>query len=86
MFDFVLNNIDDNNNMKVYLIHYVNIYIFLNVTVIVIVIMTTLAIVIANNYCNHDYINIRTCNHPLSVAHHNTVVVWCNVNNLNNNN
>ena len=39
MFDFVLNNIDDNNNMRIYLIHYVNIYIFLNVTLIVIVIM-----------------------------------------------
>ena len=39
MFDFVLNSIDDNNNRRVYLIHYVNIYIFLNVTVIVIVIM-----------------------------------------------
>ena len=47
----LLNNIDDNNKMRVYLIHYVNIYIFLNVTVIVIVIMivimTTLVIVIA---------------------------------------
>ena len=47
----MLNNIDDNNNMRVYLINYVNTYIFLDVTVIVIVIiiviMTTLVIVIA---------------------------------------
>ena len=44
----MLNNIDDNNNMRVYLINYVNIYIFLNITIIVIVvmivIMTTLVI------------------------------------------
>ena len=65
MFDFVLNNIDDNNNMRVYLIHYVNIYILkcyrnrnndCNHDYI-----TNCD---CNNYCNHDYINIHTCNHP----------------------
>ena len=74
MFDFVLNNIGDNNNMRVYLIHYVNIYILkcyrncdcnhdCNRG--------------CNHDCNHDYIsncdcnnyyndyiNIHTCNHP----------------------
>ena len=68
MFDFVLNNIDDNNNMRVYLIHYVNIYIFLNVTVIFDCNNDCNHDYISNcdcnNYCNHDYINIRTCNHP----------------------
>ena len=69
MFDFVLNNIDDNNNMRVYLIHYVNIYIYIlkcycnrdcnndcNHDYI--------SNCDCNNYCNHDYVNIRTCNHP----------------------
>ena len=69
MFDFVLNNIADNNNMRVYLIHYVNIYIY---------ILKCYRNRDCNNdcnhdyiskcdcinYCNHDYINIRTCNHP----------------------
>ena len=58
----MLNNIDDNNNIRVYLIHYVNIYIFLNVIVIVIVIMIVIVTTFisncdCNNYCNHDYIN-----------------------------
>ena len=67
MFDFVLNNIDDNNNMRVYLIHYANIYIYIlkcyrnrdcndcNHDYI--------SNCDCNNYCNH-YINIHTCNHP----------------------
>ena len=64
MFDFVLNNIDENNNMRVYLIH-VNIYIYIlkcyrnrdcNHDYI--------SNCDCNNYCNHDYINIHTCNHP----------------------
>ena len=64
MFDFVLNNIDDNNNMRVYLIHYVNIYIFLNVTVIMIVIMITLIFVL---------VITPLCSTPQHL------VVWCNV-------
>ena len=80
MFDFVLNNIDDNNNMRVYLIHYVNIYIFLNVTVIVIVIMivimTTLVIVIA--IITVIMITLIFVINPLcSTPQH--LVVWCNV-------
>ena len=78
MFDFVLNNIDDNNNMKVYLIHYVNIYIFLNVTVIVIVIMTTLAIVIAIITVIMITLILVLVITPLcSTPQH--LVVWCNV-------
>ena len=69
MFDFVLNNIDDNNNMRVYLIHYVNIYIFLNVSYRNHDCNNDcnhdyISNCDCNNYCNHDYINIRTCNHP----------------------
>ena len=80
VFDFVLNNIDDNNNMRVYLIHYVNIYIFLNVTVIMIVIMivimTTLVIVIA--IITVIMITLIFVITPLcSTPQH--LVVWCNV-------
>ena len=87
MFDFVLNNIDDNNNMRVYLIHYVNIYIFLNVTVIVIVIMivimTTLVIVIAIiTVIMITLIFVLVINPLCSTPQH--LVVWCN--HLNNNN
>ena len=78
VFDFVLNNIDDNNNMKVYLIHYVNIYIFLNVTVIVIVIMTTLVIVIAIiTIIMITLIFILVITPLCSTPQH--LVVWCNV-------
>ena len=74
MFDFVLNNIDDNNNMKVYLIHYVNIYIFLNVTVIV----TTLAIVIAIiTVIMITLIFVLVITPLCSTPQH--LVVWCNV-------
>ena len=82
MYDFVLNNIDDNNNMSVYLIHYVNIYIFLNVTeiviVIMIVIMTTLVIVIAIITVIIIALILILVITPLcSTPQH--LVVWCNV-------
>ena len=69
MFDFVLNNIDDNNNMRVYLIHYVNIYIYIlkcyrNRDCNNVCNHDYISNCDCNNYCNHDYINIRTCNHP----------------------
>ena len=76
-----LNNIDDNNNMRVYLIHYVNIYIFLNVTVIVIVIMivimTTLVIVIAVITVIMITLIFVLVITPLCSTPH--LVVWCNV-------
>ena len=85
MFDFVLNNIADNNNMRVYLIHYVNIYniyIFLNGTVIVIVIMivimTTLAIVIALiTVIMITLIFVLVITPLCRTPQH--LVVWCNV-------
>ena len=68
MFDFVLNNIDDNNNMRVNLFNSLCEYIYIlkcyrnrdcnndcNHDYI--------SNFDCNNYCNHDYINIRTCNH-----------------------
>ena len=64
VFDFVLNNIGDNNDMRVYLIHYVNIYIFLNITVIVIVIMIIVIMITL------IFILVIT-----SVAHHNTLLL-----------
>ena len=78
MFDFVLNNIDDNNNMRVYLIHYVNIYIFLNVTAIMIVIMITLVIVIAIiTVIMITLIFVLVITSLCSTPQH--FVVWCNV-------
>ena len=67
MFDFVLNNIGDNNNMRVYLIHYVNIYIlkcYRNRDCNNDCKNDYISNCDCNNYCNHDYINIHTCNHP----------------------
>ena len=82
VFDFVLNNIDDNNNMRIYLIHYLNIYIFLNVTIIVIVIMivimTTLVIVIAIiTVIMITLIFVLVITPLCSTPQH--LVVWCNV-------
>ena len=67
MFDFVLNNIGDNNNMRVYLIHYVNIYIlksYRNRDCNNDCNHDYISNCDCNNYCNHDYINIHSCNHP----------------------
>ena len=80
MFDFVLNNIGDNNNMRIYLIHYVNIYILkcyrncdCNMIVIIILVIVIAIITLIMIILIFILVITRLCSTPQHL------VVGCNV-------